>query len=743
MTAFRVMARSRLIKSSFFGLLIGILGAIAGLTPASAYLEESWGLGLQFTLRGVRIPPPDVVIVSIDKASSEQLQVSDEPADWPRHLHAALIQALHRLGAALTVFDVVFDRERSDQEIMAQAMAETGNVVLADYLKQRSINATVNPFVVVSPSPTLLETALASSDFPLPKHSDTVRQFWTFNDYTGGRATLPVTVFYLYALHHAYDDLVQLLATHDPVLADSLAALERNFRRPNGVHEIIGRLTEAFKAQPKLVERLSASLRKENFPPRESAILAALLGLYEFDNSVYLNHYGPAQTIPTISYYEIIRSEGSGDRALADRIRGKVVFVGCSEDLQPEKTEGLFYSVFSQVSAVELAATAFANLLENGTLRFVRPVNQFLGLFAWGCLAGFVCYQWSARKSTAIIILACSAYLIAGTFLFASENLCLPLIIPLGVQAPLALGYAFMKPYLPRRSRLINGIILATDVKGYTTLAEGMRPEELGRLRESYFMAVARPIRKHKGEIANKIGDALFAYWDAGTKGDAGAKACRAALEIVDAVKRFNETAKTRLKLRMGLHGGEFQLKNVGTPDHPYFELVGDVCNAASRIEGLNKSLHTEILLSAEAVPSSSAFNVRKLGRFILRGMKSPLAIYQLLPEDGELATGELISRSESALTLLNAGNRQAAVSAFSRLVIDFPDDGPSRFYLDACINLPEEYLVDTDARGHDLPFTLTLPFTEAKLVLDKVYGVESDANSPLPIMKAIERSGG
>ena len=71
-------------------------------------LEEDAGLGLLFKLRGIRQPPSDVVVISIDRASSEILKVPDNTDKWPRSLHARLIENLAKAGAEVIVFDVHF-----------------------------------------------------------------------------------------------------------------------------------------------------------------------------------------------------------------------------------------------------------------------------------------------------------------------------------------------------------------------------------------------------------------------------------------------------------------------------------------------------------------------------------------------------------------------------------------------------------------------------------------------------------
>ena len=63
----------RLSKVIIICLLFGILGVIASLVPMVLDLEENLGLNLLFRLRGVREPPSDVIIVSLDQVSVDTL----------------------------------------------------------------------------------------------------------------------------------------------------------------------------------------------------------------------------------------------------------------------------------------------------------------------------------------------------------------------------------------------------------------------------------------------------------------------------------------------------------------------------------------------------------------------------------------------------------------------------------------------------------------------------------------------
>ena len=100
-------------KAVILGILTGVLGLLLSLMPAVFELEENVGLAILFKLRGVRQAPSDVIIVSIDKASAARLNLPNDPGQWPRLLHTRLTESLAQAGAAVIVFDIIFDKARS------------------------------------------------------------------------------------------------------------------------------------------------------------------------------------------------------------------------------------------------------------------------------------------------------------------------------------------------------------------------------------------------------------------------------------------------------------------------------------------------------------------------------------------------------------------------------------------------------------------------------------------------------
>src|SRR3989339_508245 len=132
---------SRWWKVILFGFLVGIAGLIASPLGFTLGMEENIGLGLLFKLRGARQAPRDAVIISIDRESSEQLNIPDNPDKWPRSLHARLTEILAREGARVVSFDLHFIEPRvaKDDIAFAGALKRTRNVVLTEPIRTKDI----------------------------------------------------------------------------------------------------------------------------------------------------------------------------------------------------------------------------------------------------------------------------------------------------------------------------------------------------------------------------------------------------------------------------------------------------------------------------------------------------------------------------------------------------------------------------------------------------------------------------
>jgi adenylate cyclase len=695
------------------------------------------GLHLLFKLRGTRQAPPDVVVVAIDKISADQLQVPAEPEKWPRSLHAQLTEILAREGAAVIAFDIFFEESHSAEydHGLAKVFRNAGNVVLCSHLRKEALSlngerragkADIRIEKIVPPITPLAESAIALTVLPLPKVPVRLSQYWTFKTSAGNIPTLPIVAFQVFSMR-VHDDFVKLLARFSPLDADRLASERFAIYKKKGVQRLVRAYREVFDSQPLLGDNMLTALESLSLDASEKQILKSLIRMYQSPNSLYLNLYGPPATITTIPYFEVLDQWKSSDHQISIDLRNKAVFVGVSENLQSEQRDG-FHTVFSQptgvdVSGVEIAATAFANLLEDMPIQPVYLPIQAVAIFMWGLFLAVVCRLFSALLAAISLAGMSLLYLFAAHYEFAHSGTWYPLVIPLMFQAPLAFfstvlwkyfetskerksirkafGYYLPDEVVDQVARnigdigsggqMIYGACMCTDAEKYTTLSESMDPRELRRFLNEYYKALFEPVRRHAGIVSDIVGDSMMALW---TTTDSGAsirdRACRAALEISKTIEQSPEALQ--LPTRIGLHSGYVFVGDVGAIDHYEYRAVGDIVNTVSRIEGLNKRLGTYILVSAEVLDQLDGFLTRELGKFLLKGKGKPVLLHELMcfREESTEEQRRTIAAFSEALRAFKRKFWEEGRAKFDKCLELNPKDGPSRFYLELCETFKE-----------------------------------------------------
>ncbi len=731
----------RLSKAIIVSLLIGALGVIAILTPMGFDLEENIGLDLLFRLRGVRKPPSDVIIVSLDKASADNLKLPAEPEKWPRSLHASLTENLAKQGAAVIAFDMMFDEAgpMEHDNLFAQAISNAGNVVLCERLEKETFPLTnkegahTGEIVIerlTPPIPPLARSALALAPFPLPKVPVKVSQYWTFKTEAGDTPTLPVAVFQIFAFE-VYDEFIRLLEKVSPSQVEKLLHDKDTIIKNRWVEENILILRDHFRDNPLIGEKMMEEIQNLNslsFDSKKKRILKSLIKIYQGPKSRYLNFYGPPGTIETVSYYQLLQHhEKSANNQSQLDLNGKAVFIGLSESLRLEQKDG-FYTVFSQssgldISGVEIAASAFANLLEDKPIHpHVFPAHHAI-IFLWGILLGILCFFIPPVIAAFGVVSLSILYLSVALSQFNNTGIWYPLIIPLFFQVPIAyfgtILWKFFETnkerqnirrafeyYLPEKEvdrlaknlgdlnaniQTVYGTCLFTDVEQYTSLSENMDPKELASFMNKYYEAIFEPVGRYSGIVLDIKGDSMLSIWSTAHPDTAlRRKACLAALDISSAVQQFKQNSNTLLlPTRIGLHSGYISLGNVGAINHYEYLPTGDVVNTASRIENLNKNLGTWILVSEEVLHQIDGFLTRKLGEFIFVGKSKPVTVYELISriEESSEQQRNLCAIFTEGLNVYYKQSWEEAIKAFYEVMKTYEQDGPSTFYLHLCEN--------------------------------------------------------
>lgn len=144
--------------------------------------------------------------------------------------------------------------------------------------------------------------------------------------------------------------------------------------------------------------------------------------------------------------------------------------------------------------------------------------------------------------------------------------------------------------------------ILFADIRGFTRLAEDLPPYDVVHLLNRYFNQMGSIIVRHGGQIDNYMGDGLMALFGLARKRDAALSAVKAALDMLEAVKRlrvyFETNYAKNFRIGIGVHYGEVVVGTVGAVGSRKNTAIGDAVNFASRIEAANKATGSSLLIS-------------------------------------------------------------------------------------------------------------------------------------------------
>ncbi|MDR0376685.1 MAG: HAMP domain-containing protein [Spirochaetaceae bacterium] len=165
--------------------------------------------------------------------------------------------------------------------------------------------------------------------------------------------------------------------------------------------------------------------------------------------------------------------------------------------------------------------------------------------------------------------------------------------------------------------------ILFSDIRSFTTISEGMNPGDLVNSLNRYFSGQVDVIMNRNGIVDKYIGDAVMAFWGAPRQRDDDAlQSVLAALDMLRILEDFNARQrrlnKPEFRIGVGVNYGEVTVGNIGSERKMDYTVIGDPVNLASRLEGLTKTYHAEILISeglyAELHTPASAPEVRAQG---------------------------------------------------------------------------------------------------------------------------------
>lgn len=239
--------------------------------------------------------------------------------------------------------------------------------------------------------------------------------------------------------------------------------------------------------------------------------------------------------------------------------------------------------------------------------------------------------------------------------------------------------------------------ILFSDIRGFTTLSETIKPEQVVEMLNFYLARMTDVVFNNQGTLDKFIGDAVMAFWGAPVDDSKHAlNAVISALSMKFKLKEINKHFLSKynmeFKIGIGVNTGNVIVGNIGSNKRLDYTVIGDNVNLASRLEGLTKNYGIEILIG-EATFSSIKDSIfcRPIDWVLVKGKKEATSIYEPIVLKSKITEKDqkLYDTYSKGLDFYRSAKFHEAKICFEELIQKFQDP-PSKVMLDRCCHLIE-----------------------------------------------------
>jgi adenylate cyclase len=438
----------------------------------------------------------------------------------------------------------------------------------------------------------------------------------------------------------------------------------------------------------------------------------------DHNGAVYVPYRGKLGSFPYVSAYKIL--DKSADLSI---LKNKIVLLGTSApgllDLRSTPVQNVY-------PGVEVHANIISGIL-NQTIKH-KPawvigyefVLLLIVAIAVALVLTFLSPTFAALSSLGITVLV-----LFGTMWAWSNNLILPLASPLlliSLLFTVHMTYGFFIESRGKRQlaqtfgqyippELVDEMVhtssefsmegesremtvLFSDVRGFTTISEGLDPKQLTQLMNALLTPMTRVIHKNRGTIDKYMGDAIMAFWGAPLNDPEHARhALYAAFDMMKELTIMQQDFKDKgwppVNIGIGLNTGVMNVGNMGSEFRVAYTVLGDAVNLGSRLEGLTKAYGVDIIVSETTRDAVDEFIFRELDLVRVKGKNKPVAIFEPVGHKNDVSkqlTSELTSYKQ-ALLAFRKQDWDNAEMMFFNLTRSYPERLLYQEYLNRVTN--------------------------------------------------------
>ncbi|HEU4853020.1 MAG TPA: adenylate/guanylate cyclase domain-containing protein [Telluria sp.] len=232
--------------------------------------------------------------------------------------------------------------------------------------------------------------------------------------------------------------------------------------------------------------------------------------------------------------------------------------------------------------------------------------------------------------------------------------------------------------------------VMFVDVRGFTTISEGLSPKQLREYINLYLTAMSEDIRgAWRGTLDKYIGDAVMAFWGAPVAfPDHASRGVATALQMQESARRLNQDFLARgwpeLKIGIGVNSGMMHVGDMGSAIRRAYTVMGDAVNLGSRLEGITKVYGVGICVGEATRAAAPEFLYRELDLVRVKGKNEPVEIYEPVcrADAAEPALRAAVEAWNAAFALVRAQRWDEAEQAIEALRAADPGFELYRLYL-------------------------------------------------------------
>ena len=649
----------------------------------------------QYNIIKPREASGDIVIVDLDEAS--QQAVGQWP--WPRTVLADLVLRLKEMGAKVVTFDIVFPEEdRHSPDKLAETLEKIGEIgEISDILKELPGNDEVfgeaikeAGNVVTGFSFTNDATDQVPRQVGLYRGKDVQRYVPKLRGASVNRKDISKYAagsgsFFVSTDTDGIIRRVPMLVAHAKPGAKVVNVY------PSLSLETVRVLDGERGGAVLLGDPRYAELDASRFGLKGIQLGKAGREIPTNARGEFLVYFAPSDPAWYLSAYKIL--DGS---LPVESVKGKVVLIGTSavglKDIRSTPLNPF-------IPGVEVHLNIIDQILQDNYLSrsFEAEGLEAFAIFGMGLIIILLAPFAGAVIQSAFTLVTISAALVIGWIGFTEYGLLIDIGYPILAlvivfmistiltyirteaerkQVRTAFGHYispdFMKELTSNPDKLKLGgeirdlTVMFTDIRSFTTISEGLTPEELIALMNDFLTPMSDLVMSHRGTIDKYMGDAMMAFWNAPLDDpDHPRHACMAALKMNEALVPINEQVKKKaeeigkkpvlLNAGIGINTGPCAVGNMGSRQRFAYSTLGDAVNLASRLEGQTKTYGINILVGESTVESIPDFAVLEMDLIQVKGKTKPVRVFNLTGDPAFAITPEFVKLKDLHTQMLAA----------------------------------------------------------------------------------------